>query len=901
MSAKWRRSLAWDDRFFPAWAWPAKALLRAFSSIWLAVILLTAVSIYGILASIPLGLLVQGVQWMNALAPLVIPALFVVAIVRVFTPKFSFALLGIIGVALLWWLVFWPKLNPLAVYGASWRFFDEIAAQYASITIRRLPAVEMTELEFYSAWPLQVILGMFVLNMVTATLRRIEFNFLNLGVLTVHTGIVLIALGSVYYQGLKREGDVLLLAAPTATGELTTGPAATTFYDNTAITLYARQDGEWEQRPLSGVPRYNNYNLSLYPAVPDGQTLESAHDLARRPLLAPNENELSLSIKVPESTLNYVDDDIRMRVVGYSFYAEPESDWVRAEKPLPGSPEPVNPLRIVYLTIADPQNPTPPAGEGARPDVSYIMLPDSPAHRVSESDLIAFEYTRGMDQHRWEALSEPIPGTATHALVVEIPAANERVVLPALVGVTREVAGYRLTVEELLPEPPFPIITDGYRGATSSVAVVRVQPPAAAADGSGGAEAFTRYAYHRFPEIDQDILGETEDGRPNRRDADPSVRITYLDADRLQIYLDEHPQTGRVRAIVRLPNGGVHVENDLPPYAVIEDVFAKFESAAQDPTAPSAPVLSVAVAHRWEHAIQFERPIPVAEQDRDNSFVGTHDKAMMGVEVKAKRPPTDPLDGDWSTIVWLPFTRYLGSEAEKIRSIRLPDGRLLQLAFGRRQHPLPNFALRLENFEMIPYEHGGPPRDFRSIVRILPFNPDMEEFSAEVSLNSPLRAPHKEDTEAPAVVDLLRKLALGFSPNQLKLSQAGWDATTWRQTEATIGQAGSVVERPYVTFTILGVGNNAGIYVIALGGILMGVGIPWAFYVKPWLLKRRRDKLAAQAAGMTNREQSSPQVSENASMIEPTPTQMGTARSARRSETERSSPQAAQASGTLNH
>jgi hypothetical protein len=67
------------------------------------------------------------------------------------------------------------------------------------------------------------------------------------------------------------------------------------------------------------------------------------------------------------------------------------------------------------------------------------------------------------------------------------------------------------------------------------------------------------------------------------------------------------------------------------------------------------------------------------------------------------------------------------------------------------------------------------------------------------------------------------------------------------------------------------------------------------------LLKRRRDKLAAQAAGMTNREQSSPQVSENASMIEPTPTQMGKARSARRSETERSSPQAAQASGTLNH
>jgi hypothetical protein len=37
--------------------------------------------------------------------------------------------------------------------------------------------------------------------------------------------------------------------------------------------------------------------------------------------------------------------------------------------------------------------------------------------------------------------------------------------------------GYTIEVEDLAPEPPFPIITKGYEGATSSVAIVRVTAP----------------------------------------------------------------------------------------------------------------------------------------------------------------------------------------------------------------------------------------------------------------------------------------------------------------------------------------------------------------------------------------------------------------------------------------
>jgi hypothetical protein len=72
MSAKWHRSRAWDDRHFPQWAWPIKKVLRALSSIPLAVVLLSGVVLYGVLASVPIGILAQAPTF------LIVGAIFVV-------------------------------------------------------------------------------------------------------------------------------------------------------------------------------------------------------------------------------------------------------------------------------------------------------------------------------------------------------------------------------------------------------------------------------------------------------------------------------------------------------------------------------------------------------------------------------------------------------------------------------------------------------------------------------------------------------------------------------------------------------------------------------------------------------------------------------------------------------
>ncbi|GIK19387.1 MAG: hypothetical protein DYG93_12285 [Leptolyngbya sp. PLA2] len=849
MSAKWRRSLKWDDEHFPAWAWPVKFVLRAFSSITLAVILLSGVVLYGVVASVPLGLLALGPTWLLYGITLVVtaglPAAALLLIARFALRGASRGVRFVVGLAgsvvgagigaMVWGAAVWPAIHFDPATGSGVRLFASFVREYESITVRRLPGVEMSELEFYSAWPMRLLLLAFVLNMVVATVRRIEFVLVNLGVLTVHTGIVMIALGSVYYQSQKREGDAILLAgAPDERGVPRTGAPVGAFYDNTHVALYVSQYRGWEQRPVRGVPRYNDYGLDLGAG-------ESALSAAGRGLSLPEGSDRRLSIPVPPSSLGMTDGDVRLRIVGYASYAEARQDWLRA--PPPSDPARANPLRIVELhtDVPDPQGRV--RGGAA---FSYTLMPASPPHRVADNGVFGVEYVRGMEPWRWADLTAELPSGTTYALSVEVVgwAGPVRVVRAVQAGESFEVEGWRIAVEEVTPEPPFPIITPGYRGASSSVALVRVEPPA----GAEHPEPFTRYVYHRYPEIAQDILEVArDDGRPVRRDADASIRLGLIDASQLQVYFDEPEGASTpegVRAVVRLPGGAVRVVDSLGPGGRLERII------------PDAYEVTLVVAAAWEHAEAFERPVPVPEVNRDRSMVGTHDKAMVAVEVSVPAPD-DPLaeqaPGVWSTVVWLPFDRYplAGVFADTQREVRLPDGRRVALIFGRRQHPLPGFEVSLVDFQMLSYDHRGAPRDYQSIVRVTPTTLDFEPYEHVAKLNEPLRAPWRWDDRRSWVANVATRLSAGLDPRQFKFSQAGWDAEGWRRTQEMADQG--LVPRPFAQFTILQVGNNPGIHVIAGGGILMGVGIPWAFYVKPLILQRRKRRIQRELAEGTYR------------------------------------------------
>lgn len=839
MSAKWRRSLAWDDQFFPPALWPVKVTLRLFSSIRLAVLLLSLVALYGILASVPIGLLAIIPTFLLYVLTLlvgvglvaVVPTWLVHRLLRARPRTIRFPIVLITFLALTaiacwqWYVQAWPMLVYDPIKHTGVRLFADFVEQYKDITLRRLPGMEMSELEFYSWWPLRVILLLFVANMVIATVRRIEFNFKNLGVLTVHTGIVTITLGSVYYAGLKREGDTILMAgAPDAEGVPGPGAPQDVFFDNTRIALFLGEQFGWEQRTLRGVPRYNDYGLDAAP----GPTLSDAMRTKKPWDITPKR---TLGVTVPPTGAQRVDPDLNVRVVGYAAYADPAEDWLRAD-PVPGQPvrpgSKLNPLRVVELisSIPNAQGKVNP-----EPAFSFSLLPSNAAHLYAENDAMAIEYAIGMPDARWNELATPLPPKTDHGLIIQVGDAAARVVT-AEEGKEFSERGWRITVKQLLPEPPFPIITEGYKGASSSVAVVRVTPPP-----ESGKKPFDRWVYSRFPAINQDMLEELNaSGMPKRTDADPAIRIVLVEADKLRVYFDER-EDGSVRAMVRLPNRvpdfadkSLRVVDRLPASGMLEEIV---------------PQIALRLGEKWAHAEKFERPSPVAEDKRQRSGIGTHENAMLGVELTWK---TDP---SWKRVVWLPFTKYFGLRMGTERQIELPSGAMLNMAFGRVQYPLPGFQVQMLDFEMIAYDHRGSPRDYQSTVRVIPTDGAFTMFDHITRLNEPLRAPFHWDDSASWFWNAGRRIVAGLDPNQYKFSQAGWDASGWERTQKMTDQG--LAKRPRASFTILGVGNSPGIHVIAAGGVLMALGIPWAFYVKPWLVQREKRRIQAQVKAGTYR------------------------------------------------
>src|SRR5262245_33971801 len=125
MSQKWIRSKRWDDQHIPRALWPVKFLLRAFSSIPLAIVLLACVAVYGTLASVPIGMLAQIptylVYALTAAATVAVisgvPVFLASKALRRASPQVRFPVLMLgsagLGAAALaaWWVYAWPALH----------------------------------------------------------------------------------------------------------------------------------------------------------------------------------------------------------------------------------------------------------------------------------------------------------------------------------------------------------------------------------------------------------------------------------------------------------------------------------------------------------------------------------------------------------------------------------------------------------------------------------------------------------------------------------------------------------------------------------------------------------------------------------------------------------------------
>src|SRR5262249_19755473 len=158
--------------------WPLRFVLRAFSSITQAVILLVLVAIYIVLASVPVGLLaliptylIYGLTVVAAIALIALLPAWAgtrfLAALRVgaagrFAAGFVALLALTVAAAFLWHRLVWPELRYDPLTGSGFRLFTDFVAANQATTLRRLRGMEMSEPEFYAWWPLRVVLMLFI-------------------------------------------------------------------------------------------------------------------------------------------------------------------------------------------------------------------------------------------------------------------------------------------------------------------------------------------------------------------------------------------------------------------------------------------------------------------------------------------------------------------------------------------------------------------------------------------------------------------------------------------------------------------------------------------------------------------------------------------------------------------
>lgn len=122
-----------------------------------------------------------------------------------------------------------------AAIGSAWPAFRQV--------------FELTEFQFFNHWLFFVLTALLCANVTVVTLRRIHFSVKNLGVLTVHAGVLVLCAGSVVYFSQRIEGDVFLSA-----------PAIRVVHFGTAGSraigeLVAVENEVWEQNaPFLGGP-----------------------------------------------------------------------------------------------------------------------------------------------------------------------------------------------------------------------------------------------------------------------------------------------------------------------------------------------------------------------------------------------------------------------------------------------------------------------------------------------------------------------------------------------------------------------------------------------------------------------------------------------------------------------
>ena len=724
--------------------------------------------------------------------------------------------------------------------------------------VRQWRGLEMTEFEWFHWWPFDLLIVLICAAIVTATLRRIPFKPVNYGVWMIHTGLIILAIGSFIYFGTKSEGDAPVVrravsisvpgAAPTTLvalpGSATTVEAdgRTWSFDVTGVdpswellsgddkgtraykVSVRVQDGErtFIRELLAGYPQYTE-DLLFDRAAP--QPVQRAVNVLGTPLV---DESITLALEPhPQRWFHIMNsralfirevgsETWSQRVIGglprYNDYLASVDDvWPGAGATGLG-PHPIS-VELSEADRADPLHGTPITID------AYLRYAIEQPRRLpggDDLDPVVAAHVHGADGHVERELRafDPASSTAANGRVrfawVDSPEALEALQTPAPPRLTLRVPATgeleTITIDDVSNTNPELAYTP-IAGTSLEYRVNRYEDalPLSATDIVAVAivelrsptRSFVRWVFEQ-PGRNVDFETDAEGRMSNAPAAkDESVQFVYLPGP-AEATLVGGPAEDELRLVRRGTDGAMETTDVRPgtSFLVTGGTSVTVHSFAARTTEFTKPVI-----------------VPPEQRNRNADLAGRF--TMIRITI--------PGHGSH----WLTQQQYVFDRDDEVL-FRYPQAPLiierdgqpdLEVVFARERAPLPAPVI-LDDFHVLEHVGGfvGSTTSIRDWVSDIRFETEGGWTETKhVQVNTPRE--HE-----------------GYW-----FFQAQWDPP-----EPQRGYAG-------LNYTVLGVGNRNGVNIQLAGTVLSVIGMLYAFYVKP-IIKRRQRQAAYEAAAVAKAE-----------------------------------------------
>ncbi|MGH7214374.1 MAG: hypothetical protein ACREIT_06395 [Tepidisphaeraceae bacterium] len=648
---------------------------------------------------------------------------------------------------------------------------------------------EMNELEFFNAWPLKVLMVLLVMSLATVTWTRIPFTPPRYGVWCIHAGIITLIIGMSFYYANKTEGL-------TRIGQ---GQTVDSYYDTAQRSLYVKVDGQLASwHPLPSLPRFKIYQANV------GAALRGWDLRGIEPYVAYAGKDDGGVQQKPLAELFGWPAPLRVDVSGYWPYAnvvtryveDPSADvvGVRVSSPFHAPDDKTHdpthnhaPTRDTWLVASDPR------------DAARMIAGAEVEHRTGAVGAVEIYAEAATKLHR---LDVKVGGAKPQSLFVEV-------------GKTYPVGdgGYMLTVEGYTLAFPMSGTGEIVKALTLKVKSPTLEFRRMVLDGK---------------ELQTDFKLDAPDAGPmgarQKEPLDTTLQVNYRFTDTFRLAPRQGSQKYTLltpegspavvailtridgpAGVTTLPNGNGEIDVASPDASGGAPFMAMMRAKEQgtDGAQKQPPPIKLAV-QRADHLRRDDQVEVVPPHQRDRNFgqAGVFQVVQARVSM-----------GDWSQDVLIPYLQDVAERPFWDGPVITPPGTRakIQLQLGHTRLALPA-KITLQKFELVPYpgapaSAGAMMRDFKSTLLIEDLRTG-DRLTGVAHMNHPVYFP------------------AGLFGKQWLFYQAQWDPD---------GQKWSVI----------GVGNRPGVWIMTAGCAMMLMGLLYAFYVKPIMIRRMKAKALA--------------------------------------------------------